>query len=84
MDMQPYVSPGWPILLWLVIGSLAAWDIVWRVIALWQAARRDHLVWYVALLVFSTVGILPIIYIFAVAPRHPELGASAGTSVAET
>ena len=44
-------------------------------LALWKAARRDQLGWYLALLIINTVGLLPIIYIFLVAPRHPRLGA---------
>jgi len=55
----------WPLLLW---------GLVWKAIALWKAARRDQLVWYIVLLVVNTVGILEIIYIFAVAPRQPEMG----------
>ena len=53
---------------------LVAWSLVWKGIALWKAARRDQTAWYVVLLVLNTVGILEIVYIFAVAPRQPELG----------
>ena len=60
MQMQPSVGVGWPMLLWIVIVSLTAWDLVWKAIALWFAARRNQLVWYVALVMFNTVGILPI------------------------
>ena len=41
-------------------------------LALWKAARRAQRVWYVLLLIINTVGVLPIIYIFFVAPRTPE------------
>ena len=67
-----------------VVVPLAAWGLIWKSIALWKAARRDQLGWYLSLLIINTAGILPIIYIFAVAPRHPELGASTGANVAET
>jgi len=50
------------------------WSVVWKAIALWKAARRDQLGWYITLLVINTAGILEMIYIFAVAPRHAELG----------
>jgi len=60
----------------MILGSV--WSIVWKGIALWQAARRDQLGWYVALLIINTLGILEIIYIFAVAPRQPELGQQSG------
>jgi len=57
-----------------IILLLVAWSLVWKGIALWKAARRDQTAWYVVLLVLNTVGILEIVYIFAVAPRRPELG----------
>ena len=62
-----------PALSW-VFWPLLVWGLVWKAIALWKAARRDQLGWYIALLVINTVGILEIIYIFAVAPRHREIG----------
>ena len=46
-----------------VIAILAIWDIVWKGFALWKAARNNHVVWYVCILILNTVGILPIIYI---------------------
>lgn len=42
---------------------LAIWDLVWRGIALWKSARNNQQVWFIALLVLSTAGILPIIYL---------------------
>ncbi|MFO7947924.1 MAG: DUF5652 family protein [Armatimonadota bacterium] len=53
---------------------LSIWSVVWKAIGLWKAARRDRLWWYIAMLVLNTAGILPIIYIFAVAPNQPEIG----------
>jgi len=63
---------------------IVGWSVLWKGISLWKAARRDHLGWYIVLLVISTAGILPIIYIFAVAPRSPESGASTGAGTAGT
>lgn len=48
-------SPLLPILL--------GWEIVWKSIALWKAARNNQLYWYIAVVILNTVGILPIIYI---------------------
>jgi hypothetical protein len=44
---------------------LIAWDVAWRGVALWRAGRNAHLAWFICLFIFNTVGILPIIYIFA-------------------
>jgi hypothetical protein len=40
------------------------WTLVWKAIALWKAARNDHKVWYIVMMIVNTLGILEIIYIF--------------------
>jgi len=52
-------------LLWLVIPLVAVWSMAWKGIALWRAGRNDHLAWFIVLFIVNTLGILPIIYIFA-------------------
>ncbi len=73
--MEPSLGLGIPFLSSAIVIPLVLWSVVWKGIALWKAARRDQLGWYIALLIINTVGVLPIIYIFLVAPRHPKLGA---------
>ena len=51
--------PWWLALLILVV----IWDVVWRIIGMWHAARRSEKGWFIALSIFSTIGILPIIYL---------------------
>jgi len=43
---------------------LAVWELCWKGIALWKAAQKKRLYWFIALLVINTAGILPIIYIY--------------------
>jgi len=50
------------IIICLVI-LLAIWDGVWKLIAMWKSARHNQLAWFICLAIFSTVGILPILYI---------------------
>ncbi len=52
-------------LLWLVIPLALVWSMVWKGIALWRAGRNDDLAWFIVLFIVNTLGILPIIYIFA-------------------
>lgn len=52
--------PEWLIILIVI---LALFDSVLKLIALWRAARNNHLVWFICLAVFNTVGILPIVYL---------------------
>ncbi len=40
-----------------------AWAVIWKGIALWHAARNKQLVWYIALLIVNTVGVLEIVYL---------------------
>jgi len=51
--------------------ALAVWSLFWKGLALWHAARRKQPWWFVALLVVNTVGVLEIIYLFAVAKIKP-------------
>jgi hypothetical protein len=62
-SMLPWLIP--------VIIVLALWDTVWRFIAMWKAARNNHLVWFICIAIFNTIGILPIIYIL-LHRREPE------------
>lgn len=39
------------------------WDITWRIIALWHSARQNQKVWFVALMLVNSVGILPLVYL---------------------
>jgi hypothetical protein len=50
---------------WLIplIAIVAIWDTVWKLIAMWKAARNNHLAWFICIFIFNTIGILPIIYI---------------------
>ena len=56
----------WQSFAWLmpIILVCALWDGVWKLIALWKAGRNNHLVWFICIAIFNTMGILPILYIF--------------------
>ncbi|MBI2176368.1 hypothetical protein HYU40_03400 [Candidatus Woesearchaeota archaeon] len=41
---------------------LALWEIAWKGVGLWLAARNSHKWWFIAILIFNTLGILPIVY----------------------
>ncbi len=54
------ISYSWFLPLMVV---LALFDGVMKVIAMWKAARNNHLAWFIIIAVINSVGILPIIYI---------------------
>lgn len=43
---------------------ISIWALVWKGLALWKSARKNHLVWFIVLLIINTIGILEILYIF--------------------
>lgn len=43
---------------------LIIWVLIWKGFAMWKAARLNQPIWFVALLVINTFGILEILYIF--------------------
>ena len=49
---------------WWIIPIILIWTFPWKGVALWIAARRGHLGWFVALLILNTLAILDILYIF--------------------
>lgn len=48
----------------IILLIISIWTLIWKGIALWKAAGKRQLVWFVILLVVNTVGILEILYIY--------------------
>lgn len=46
------------------IWPLIIWTAVWKGVSMWHAARKNSVAWFIVLLVFNTVGILDILYIY--------------------
>ena len=47
----------------LIIG-LVIWEGIWKLIAMWRAAKNNQIAWFICIALINTMGILPIIYIF--------------------
>lgn len=58
MDQLINGMPVW------VITLATLWTIPWKGVALWKAAQKKDVYWFIALLLINTVGILEILYIF--------------------
>lgn len=43
---------------------LLTWTLIWKGLALWKAARKEHIVWFVIILTINTMGLLEIAYIY--------------------
>ena len=48
------------------------WSLVWKAFALWKAAGQKDKVWFVALIILNTAGILDILYIFVFSKRKHQ------------
>lgn len=55
-----------------MLAAVSIWSLVWKGWALWIAAKNGHKAWFIALLVVNTLGILEIIYIFAIGKKELE------------
>lgn len=51
---------------------LAIWEIIWKGIALWKCGRNNQVVWFIAILIINSVGILPIIYLTFFQKRYKK------------
>ena len=47
----------------LLLIPFMIWEAVWKAIGMWKSARNNQLAWFICILIFNTVGILPILYI---------------------
>lgn len=47
-----------------VLVIMAIWSAVWKALALWKAARKNSVPWFVILSIVNTIGILEILYLF--------------------
>jgi hypothetical protein len=58
--------PG-PVLLLII-----AWNMVWKGMAMWRAARLKDKTWFIVLLLVNTMGILDILYLqfFSKRPKN--------------
>jgi hypothetical protein len=54
-------TPMW--IVWFLL-IVAIWVTPWKGVALWRAGGNKQLVWFICLLIFNTLAILEIIYIF--------------------
>ena len=58
-----------PIFVMGFLPLLMVWSIAWKGWALYLAARRGEVVWFIVMLIVNTAGLLEIFYIFVIAKR---------------
>ena len=55
--MASMISLTWILLLIIII------ELILKGFALWYSARNNQVVWFIVILIFNTLGILPLIYL---------------------
>ncbi len=53
-----------PFLIWFLIYLAVIWTLIWKGLALWRAARTNQPIWFIVFLIFNTLGILEILYLY--------------------
>lgn len=46
-----------------LFGIFLVWVLIWKGLGLWHSARNKQKIWFIAMLILNTAGILPIIYL---------------------
>ena len=60
---------------WIIL-LIVIWTLPWKAVALWKASRNNQRIWFIVLLVFNTLAILEIIYIFFFSKKKLKIGES--------
>ena len=47
------------------------WDLIWKSLALWRAARNKDIFWFVLLILINSAGLLPAFYLFYIS-KNPK------------
>jgi methionyl-tRNA synthetase len=63
MEYLQEIATQLGISVWLLV-VVFVWSFVWKLLALWKSARKNHLVWFIAMGILNTMGILEILYIY--------------------
>lgn len=51
-------------LILFVLVVILTWSMVWKLLGMWNSARKGSWIWFIVFALTNTVGILPILYIY--------------------
>lgn len=60
------------VLSYILLVVAIVWVLPWKAVALWKAARKGSVPWFIILLIFNTLGLLEILYIFWFSKREAK------------
>lgn len=59
-------APFWLPVVGAILVVVLIWSFFWKGLALWHSAQHKQPVWFIAFLFLNTLGILEIVYLFAI------------------
>ena len=62
IDYSSLLASQLGIPLWVII-SITIWEGAWTAIAMWKAAKNNHLIWFVVFFLVNLLAIPEIIYL---------------------
>ena len=48
----------------ILYAALIIWELVWKLMGMWEAAKNKSILWFIFIGITNTCGILPILYIY--------------------
>ncbi len=57
----------------LILLLIFFWVLPWKGVALWKAVKNNQKGWFIVLLIFNTLAILEILYIFVFSKKEKNL-----------
>ncbi len=67
MTLEAFFQSAWGT---VVIIAVIIWQLPWKGYALWTAARRKEVGWFILIFLVNTLAILEILYIFWIAKEN--------------
>ena len=52
------------IVLGIAYVCLLIWELVWKLVGMWEAAKNKSILWFIFIGITNTCGILPILYVY--------------------
>lgn len=69
-DLNAVIAQPWfPVVALIVL----VWTLMWKGFALWRAATDNSKLWFVVMMIINTLGVLEIVYLFAISPMRQKL-----------
>ncbi len=56
-----------------IISIIIIWEIIWTGLAMWKAAKKNHLTWFICFLIISFFAIPEIVYLTVYKDRESEI-----------